>query len=166
MSTTYEIITEANILISTLYEYGGEIPEGEDPIGEWANKAEDKLAALAMVKRKLESEATLMRTEEKRLASRRSGMEKNIVRVHELLRELLLKTEELTGEPKVKRPDMTVWLQTTNAVSVADVSMLPLEYVTVKTTQSANKKALKEALTTGESVEGAELIETRGVRIR
>jgi hypothetical protein len=71
-------------------------------------------------------------------------------------------------------PDSTKWelpehriiSRRSQAVEVtAEVAELPVEYVTTRTTHSANKIALAAALKAGELIEGAALVERRSWKI-
>ena len=51
------------------------------------------------------------------------------------------------------------------AVQVQDVNSLPKEYKVVKLTEQADKKAIKEALKSGEVIEGCEIVENLNLKI-
>ena len=51
------------------------------------------------------------------------------------------------------------------SVSVADVNSLPKELKVINVTEQANKKAIKEAIQAGESIEGCEIVENLNLRI-
>ena len=52
-----------------------------------------------------------------------------------------------------------------SSIDVEDVNSLPKEYKVVKVIESADKKALKEAIKRGEEIEGVELVEKLNLKI-
>jgi hypothetical protein len=51
------------------------------------------------------------------------------------------------------------------SVQVADVNSLPKEYKVVKLSEQADKKAIKDALKSGEVIEGCEIVESLNLKI-
>lgn len=51
------------------------------------------------------------------------------------------------------------------SISVEDVNLLPSEYKVVKVTESADKKLLKEAIKSGETISGVELNDNLSLKI-
>ena len=73
--------------------------------------------------------------------------------------------QELTGEKKMKRADMTVWIAETTSVDIHDEEKVPSKFIVVTHTRP-DKKAIREVLDSGESVPGCELLIKAGVRFR
>jgi hypothetical protein len=74
---------------------------------------------------------------------------------------------ERTGITKIACPYFELAI-VNNPVSVVvdDEQNLPSDYITVKTVKSPNKKAIKEAIDSGEDVPGAHLTRTTRLRIK
>jgi hypothetical protein len=51
------------------------------------------------------------------------------------------------------------------SINVEDVNTLPNEFKTIKVTESANKKELKDAIKRGEAIEGVELVDNLSLKI-
>ena len=51
------------------------------------------------------------------------------------------------------------------SITVEDVNTLPTEFKTIKVTESANKKELKDAIKRGETIEGVELTDNLSLKI-
>tara|TARA_R110000782_G_scaffold128951_4_gene220500 strand:+ start:27 stop:515 length:489 start_codon:yes stop_codon:yes gene_type:complete len=51
------------------------------------------------------------------------------------------------------------------SISVDDINGLPSEFKTIKVTESADKKALKEAIKSGEVISGVELVDNLNLKI-
>lgn len=52
-----------------------------------------------------------------------------------------------------------------SSVEVEDVNSLPNEFKTIKVTESANKKAIKDALSSGKAVKGCSIVENLNLKI-
>ena len=165
-NSTYELIEKATELITTLWALEGEVyDEVEEAVDEWLEDCPDKLGALFAVKRRVKEEAAYLRTEEKRLAQRRKSLESSNTRVSLLALGLMQAHQELTGEKKMKRADMTVWIAETTSVDIHDEEKVPSKFIVVTHTRP-DKKAIREVLDSGESVPGCELLIKAGVRFR
>jgi len=162
----YELLRAAAGIVADL-----DAPEGADAatldqrLTDWIEASDDKHAAYFAVAKRLELEsdemAQLMATMKKRL----SYLANQQARVKALAAELLIAREALGEEPKVSTPMFRAWLVKTEAVSVPeDVGMLPEAFQRRKVTVEADKTAIKAAIKAGESVPGAFLVETRGIR--
>jgi hypothetical protein len=70
---------------------------------------------------------------------------------------------ETMQRPKIEYAEFSVRIQNNPpSVNVLDESLIPDEYRTVKTVESIDKKAIKEA----GGCKGAEIVQTVGVRIK
>lgn len=168
MQTTNELIGAALTLMARLYEGAGEVDEQADPVGDWLEAADDKIGALAAARRRLKSEADLLRQEEQRLAARRRSMERGVERVSELATDLLIAEEDLTGSAKIKRPDLTAWLARTTKVQVTATPQALCAYDPdlVIISSKPDRREIKRRLEAGEAIGGCELAESRSVRFR
>lgn len=73
---------------------------------------------------------------------------------------------EVTGVEKIKTPFVTVWVQNNKeSVNIVDENKLNKKYL-VEQPPKADKKLLLADLKEGKEVEGAELQQTRSLRIR
>jgi hypothetical protein len=84
--------------------------------------------------------------------------------VKERLKERLLECVLLYGEYKVGIH--TFGTRKSSSIDVEDVNALPKQYKVVKVTEQADKKALKEALKRGETIEGVELVSKLNLNIK
>ena len=73
---------------------------------------------------------------------------------------------DANGGGKQKGITYTAYWRETKSTKITDEKAIPGQYMTVKTTTSPNRLAIKEALDRGETVPGAEIEVTRGVQIR
>lgn len=113
---------------------------------------EDKANNIVAVTTTLQEDITAIDSQINRLQARK----KAIVNNQESLKEYLRHNMEVSGISKIKHPLFTITLGApTEIVSVEDESLLPDEFITVKTTISPDKIAIKKALKEGEQVNGA-----------
>jgi hypothetical protein len=152
-TTTHQLVTEANFLIASLEEAGGELtPAAEQAIAAWVAMGEDKLDRLRYVSLAASTQARMLRDESGRLLERARGVEKAEERVKLLAQELLVAHRNVTGETKLKTDRTTAWLQvSTKVVGPTDPTDWPIQYQRVKV--EADRQKAKEALERGESLE-------------
>jgi hypothetical protein len=123
---------------------------------------EDKVEHVAKFIRSLEADVEILKAEEKRLADKRKVLENKITGVKEYLQHEM----EFAGIDKVKRATVTVSIQANPpSVDVLDESVIPSDYM-VPQPDRIDKKALLKALKEGEEIEGCEIKQSRGIRIR
>jgi predicted nuclease with TOPRIM domain len=123
---------------------------------------EDKVENMAKFIRCLEADAKAIKEEEQRLADRRKSLENRISSVKEYLQNQL----EVAGLDKVKRPTVTVSLQLNPpSVEVIDESVIPSTYMLPQPSK-IDKKAILTALKDGLIIEGCNLKQGKGLRIK
>jgi hypothetical protein len=164
--TGYDLLRDAAGIVAQLDSIEGADPAELDArLTAWLDAADDKHAAYYAVSRRLDLESDECAALMAGLRKRAAYLASQQARVKALASELLAAREALGEEPRVSTPMFRAWLATTEAVSVPeDVAMLPEQYVRVKVTREADKAAIKAAIKAGESVPGAFLVQTRGVR--
>ena len=124
-------------------------------------EASDKVEATALYLRELDAEAKAAKDEADRMIARVKSMQKR----SDYLKSMLLDALPAVGG-KVKTPSVTVFIRTSKAIEVADGVTLPDAFVTVRTTTTPNKTALKEAIAAGADIEGVRLVERESVQIK
>jgi predicted nuclease with TOPRIM domain len=121
----------------------------------------DKAENIAKLVKNLNADVDALKTEEKRLADRRKSLENKVIHLKEYLQNQL----EVAGLDKVKRPTLTVSIQN-NPPSVKVIDEKLLSDFMIPQDPKLDKKAILTALKEGQEVNGAELFQSRGVRIR
>ena len=164
--TGYDLIRSAAGIVADL-----DAPEGADAstlderLAAWIEASDDKHGAYYAVSKRLELEAEECSQLMAAMKKRAAYLAAQQARVKALASELLLAREAIGEEPKVSTPMFRAWLVKTESVSVPeDVNMLPEQYRRVKVTVEPDKTAIKAAIKSGESVPGAFIVETRGIR--
>ena len=114
----------------------------------------DKLDGCAMVLRHLDADEEAIASEEKRLAARRKATANNATR----LRAYVLGCMQQAGIEKLKTPLFSFAVVAPRKhVEVSDVAALPEAYIV--TTRAPNKAMIKQELTRGAVIDGAELVD-------
>jgi alpha-mannosidase len=122
---------------------------------------EDKAENIAKLIKNVSADVDALKAEEKRLSERRKSLENKVSNLKEYLQNQL----EVARVDKVKRPTLTVSIQNNPpSVKVTDEKSLSAYMIPVE--PKLDKKAILSALKEGIEVSGAELIQSRGVRIR
>ena len=118
------------------------------------------MSRLAKVNANLNADIEALKAEEKRIAEKRKHIENSQERLKKYIETILT----LAGETKVKDGTFTVSIRQTQAVNVIDLDKLPFNFK--KMSYVADKKAIKQAIDNGDTVEGAELVINKSVVIK
>jgi len=94
---------------------------------------------------------------------RLSAMKKVNTNVVSRLKENLLQAVKTFGDFEVGLTKFGT--RKSSSISVEDINTLPQIYKTIKVTESADKKALKEAIKKGEEIEGVSLVDNLNLKI-
>ena len=125
-----------------------------------------KLEALRAVCTHLDSEAKMLREEEKRLAGRRRGRETAIERVRSYAAGILSARRLAGMEPKIKTESGTFWLASSTRLEGPKSVDRWEEAGWSRTEVKPDKIAAKAALEDGAQVDGFELVTSEAVRWR
>jgi len=156
----YHIETEYYQLISEIEERQGELtPELEQQLIINETQLQSKSISYLEVCSAKESLNNRIDDEIKRLQELKKSNSKLI----DNLKNRLLDAVKLYGNFEVGLTKFGI--RKSKSVSVEDVNSLDKEFKTVKVTESANKKAIKEAIERGELVKGCEIVENLNLKI-
>ena len=124
---------------------------------------EQKLLNCAAVVRSLAATEAAIGAEVDRLQKRQATAGNSILR----LKDYMLQSMQRAELKRVADARFTVWTQKSPvSVQIADEDALLSPFVTIKTTRSPDKKAIREAIEAGQDVPGCCLERTDGLRIR
>lgn len=159
----YQIDASFQSVLDTLAENGGQLtPELEAILAldgeQWAKKAEGYLRVIA--NRKADAQAALAET--KRLDAAIERAERDV----EILEQRLEQSLILRGGEKTKVATWTLSLRASESVEVDPDADLEESLVTVKTTRTPNKVAIKAALKVGRNIPGVRLVERQNLQIK
>jgi hypothetical protein len=159
MATLYEMTEQATMLYELLQ--AEEIDETTFNDTLEALGAAEKVESYCKVIKQLQSDVDLFKGEIDRLTARKKTTENAIDR----MKAALLLFLQQSGQDKVKAGTFAVSTATTQAVQITDEKAIPCIYL-VEQPPKIDKAGIKKALKDGETINGAELINNTGVRIR
>lgn len=156
----YEL-TDNYLKVLELIENG---EEGlEDTLESINDAIEVKADGYARIIRNLEANAVALKTEIDRLTNRRKSIENSIDRLKENLKNAMI----ATGKEKIKTDLFNVTVVNNPvAVNVIDEKLIPEEYFKVEIIRKLDKISLRDAIKNGEEIQGAKLMQGKGLRIK
>lgn len=151
----------------------GVIYESEDElakkIDEVSLELDTKIENIGCYIKNLESDIEALKKEEDNLYKRRKAAENKIEGLKRYLNSYLtsvMPNEDDRRKWKFKTPKVVLGYRKSTTVEVSDIEALSDEFLNLKIETTPNKKAIKEALTKGEKVEGAYLKENINLSVR
>ena len=97
-----------------------------------------------------------------RLKARKERAEKNIDRMKQALDGFM----QATRQDKAKTKLFTISYRPSSAVEILDESLIPLEFIKVKTTTAPDKVVIKKILDNGGTVAGCKILKNRNIQIK
>lgn len=158
MATLYDLQSQYKLLQNFIEE--GDAEGFELALSQIKDEIGVKLEGYAMVMKNIQSDIEGLKAEEKRLAERRRAMETNVERMKQSVYEALLTVE---GN-KVKTDKFTFSFRKSKSVLVLDETVIPHDFVRVKT--EVDKKSIAAALKAGQEISGVQLVENQSLSIR
>lgn len=165
MTTLYQISSDYMAVLDggmVVEEETGEIIFDSTNLDELKAAYEDKLEACALYLKNLESDAEAIKAEEKALADRRRTIERKAERMRDYVSSCV---QDVAG-CKFETPRVSLSLRKSKRVDVFDLGAVPGEYVVRKETIQPDKKAIKDAIGSGESVPGAVVRECFSLQVK
>lgn len=159
MATLYELSAQANALYEMLQ--GEEIDEQTFADTLESLGAAEKVESYCKLIKQLQSDTEMFKGEIDRLTARKKTAENGVER----MKAALLTFLQASGQDKVKAGSFAVSTATTQAVFITDERIIPRIYLKEQP-PTIDKTAIKAAIKGGATVDGAQLINNTGVRIR
>lgn len=156
----YEL-TDNYLKVLELIENG---EEGlEDTLESINDTIEVKAENYAKIIRNLEGNVNMLKAEVERLNSRKKSIEGNVDRLKENLKMAMI----VTGKEKIKTGLFNITVANNPVtVNVIDEKLIPEKYFKVEIIRKLDKLSLKDAIKNGEEIQGAELKQGKGLRIK
>jgi seryl-tRNA synthetase len=162
----YELTTQYSQVMDMLNNTDADMQAIKDTLEGLQGDIEDKAINIAKMIKSLDADIAAIKAEEERLSERRKVYENR----RESIKEHLEQQLSAVGVEKVKTATMTVSMQN-NAPSIKVISedrfyeTIPKMY-RIAQPYKVDKKAVLEAMKNGEMFVGAELQQTKSLRIR
>lgn len=150
-------------LVSSVDEETGEVDvDIASALANVQGSFEEKAIATATVSRMLGNTVDEVSKEIDRLKRLKAHLEREDGRV----REYLKKAMEMTGTEKVQGISASISFRQSEQTVIDNEEELPEEYITVETTYTPNKTAIKAAIKAGKEVPGAHIETVKNLQIR
>ena len=124
--------------------------------------SEEKIIATAMYIRRLDALNKATKETIQDLQERVRADSKRI----EALKWLMTKAMDSLQYTEVKSPEVTLRFRKSSSVEITDSESLPKQFLRTKTVVEPDKTAIKNALKAGETILGAQLVESRNLQIK
>lgn len=161
--TLYEL-TEGYKNLKDLVE-DSEVPTEllDDALSQVEGDITEKVENIGKILKMLDVDMKSLKEEEERLRDRRRHCENRV----KYLKEYVEQSLHYADIRKIKGKLFTFTIAKNPAsVNIIDESYIPEEYIRVEVVKTVDKTKLKEALKNGERIDGAELIQREGLRVR
>jgi hypothetical protein len=157
----YTLTTQAK-QIALLLEEGEFTPEIEQALAITQEQLQEKAINYTYVIKNLEADSQAIDNEIKRLKAMKEAKDNAIDRMKEAVRNAML----ASGIDKIESSLFKLSLRRSESVEVVSIDQLPENLVTVKKTVSPDKVKIKEAIKSGQAVQGAVIIENFNLQIK
>ena len=135
----------------------------EIALGQVEDTLETKAESMAVLVKSIDGDVAALKDEESRLAKRKKALENKQTNIKLYLENQL----KVMGIDKVKTQLFTVSLQNNPpSVNILDEDLIPEQYKKSVTTISLVKKDILDALKLGQVILGAEIKQSKSLRIR
>jgi len=126
------------------------------------DQLENKSQCYGFIVRQLEGECDMIDNEIKRLEAMKKSRGKTVDR----LKESVSKAMQLYEIDKIETPTLKISFRKSESIEVEEESLIDEKFMTVKTTKTPNKTAIKEAIKNGEIVLGVTLKQNQNIQFR
>lgn len=140
----------------------GELMYLDEMIEELAIDRKKKLTDTALYVTRLTADSDRLASRAKQIADRAKAK----ANLAERLKKSIASSMAFFGDKKIETDDVVLTTRTSTAVQITNESMLPKEYITVKTETKPNKTEIAKALKNGLEVSGAVLVTNTSVIIK
>lgn len=163
MASLYEISDKLSALIEEAFDIEtGEIYDSQEELDKAIDACEldldTKLENIGCYIKNLEADVEAFKREEDNLYKRRKSAENKIESLKRYLNGYLTAcypNDEDKAKWRFKSPRVVLGFRRSTTVEVPDLDKLDKTFIKIKTETSADKKAIKEAITNGQNVQGA-----------
>lgn len=162
-TSIYNITSEYQLLINKIIEAEGEItPEIEALLTINKEQLQDKGINYAYVIKQCDSDCDTIDLEIKRL----NALKKVRSNLSERLKNTISSAMQLFEVEEIKTPLIKLNFRNSESVEITNEAQLAEKFLVVKTVVTPDKKAIKEAIKSGEFVEGATISYNRNLQIK
>jgi hypothetical protein len=159
----YNIQTEYLQLAEQLIENGGELtPELTEALAINQANLETKSTNYGLVIKQWSAEADIIDAEIDRLTT----LKKQRLKAVERLENNISQAMQLYNVDKIETPILKISFRKSESVEINNMAQIDAKFLNEKVTVTPDKKAIKDAIKAGETVEGATLIINQNIQIK
>ena len=159
----YQIEQEYLNIVQSIIDAGGEITEEQETaLSISKEQLQNKGVCYGFIVKELEGNIDLIDLEIKRL----NALKKPLVNSIDRLKNNLSQAMQMFDVTELKTPLLKINFRKSESVEVTDIDLLDADFVKTTITKAADKIAIKEAIKSGENVQGAVLVTNQNLQIK
>ena len=159
----YQIEQEYLNIVQSIIDAGGEITEEQETaLSISKEQLQNKGVCYGFIVKELEGNIDLIDLEIKRL----NALKKPLVNSIDMLKNKLSQAMQMFEVTELKTPLLKINFRKSESVEVTDIDLLDADFVKTTITKAADKIAIKEAIKSGENVQGAVLVTNQNLQIK
>ena len=159
----YQIEQEYLNIVQSIIDAGGEITEEQETaLSISKEQLQNKGVCYGFIVKELEGNIDLIDLEIKRL----NALKKPLVNSIDRLKNNLSQAMQMFDVTELKTPLLKINFRKSESVEVTDIDLLDADFVKTTITKAADKVAIKEAIKSGENVQGAVLVTNQNLQIK
>ena len=159
----YQIEQEYLNIVQSIIDAGGEITEEQETaLSISKEQLQNKGVCYGFIVKELEGNIDLIDLEIKRL----NALKKPLINSIDRLKNNLSQAMQMFEVTELKTPLLKINFRKSESVEIEDLNLLDSNYIKVVTTKTADKIAIKDAIKSGENVQGAVLVTNQNLQIK
>jgi Gp157 protein len=159
----YEIEKSQLELVEQLIENGGELTEEiEQALSLNKDNLQTKGTNYGLIIKQLTGECAIIDGEIARLSALKKSRNKTV----EKLENNLSVAMQIFDIEKIETPVLKISFRKSETTEIDDIDLIDKKYINIKTTESVDKTAIKEAIKAGEIVIGARIQVNKNIQIK
>ena len=164
MATLYEISKTIEDVIERGYHVDEETGEyfDEEMLDNLEMDYEEKLENVALFCKNLDAEADAIAAEAKILSERAKAKRNK----SERLKGYMATSMVSMNKTELDKPKVRLSFRKSTSVNVYQEDSIPAEYINEKVTKSVDKTAIRKAIKNGETIPGANLVESLNLQVK
>lgn len=159
----YQIEQEYLNIVQSIIDAGGEITEEQETaLSISKEQLQNKGVCYGFIVKELEGNIDLIDLEIKRL----NALKKPLVNSIDRLKNNLSQAMQMFEVTELKTPLLKINFRKSESIEVTDIDLLDANFVKTTITKAADKIAIKDAIKSGENVQGAVLVTNQNLQIK
>ena len=159
----YQIEQEYLNIVQSIIDASGEITEEQETaLSISKEQLQNKGVCYGFIVKELEGNIDLIDLEIKRL----NALKKPLVNSIDRLKNNLSQAMQMFEVTELKTPLLKINFRKSESIEIADIDLLDANFVKTTITKAADKVAIKDAIKSGENVQGAVLVTNQNLQIK